>query len=258
MRARLCGDECPCSRHVEAPPLHPCGLHPTCTDVWITPRIPGLLQACLRATAQRRPLLLAAAAARPSVAARASLLEGVEMAPPDPILVRGLLGVGLDCLLVRLRGTLPATTGCSAQIPSAAPECSDLLRRCLPACHPGTHLQGVSEAFKRETHPDKLNLGALGWGIRCWGRGRSPAGLLSGCTLQRRDTHTHTSLLTLTHPCSPTHAGVGAYRTEELQPYVLKVVRKAEERMLAAGENKEYLPIGAWGGRVGGCPGMWL
>lgn len=37
--------------------------------------------------------------------------------------------------------------------------------------------------------------------------------------------------------------GVGAYRTEELQPYVLNVVRKAEQRMLAAGDNKEYLPI---------------
>jgi len=37
--------------------------------------------------------------------------------------------------------------------------------------------------------------------------------------------------------------GVGAYRTEELQPYVLKVVTKAEEKMLAKGENKEYLPI---------------
>lgn len=39
---------------------------------------------------------------------------------------------------------------------------------------------------------------------------------------------------------------MGAYRTEEVQPYVLKVVRKAEERMLAANENKEYLPIGGW------------
>ncbi|KAI3433584.1 hypothetical protein D9Q98_003395 [Chlorella vulgaris] len=37
--------------------------------------------------------------------------------------------------------------------------------------------------------------------------------------------------------------GVGAYRTEDLKPYVLKVVRKAEERMLAKAENKEYLPI---------------
>lgn len=37
--------------------------------------------------------------------------------------------------------------------------------------------------------------------------------------------------------------GVGAYRTEELQPYVLKVVQKAEQKMLAKGENKEYLPI---------------
>ena len=54
---------------------------------------------------------------------------------------------------------------------------------------------GISEAFKADTSPDKLNL------------------------------------------------GVGAYRTEELQPYVLKVVRKAEERILEARENKEYLPI---------------
>ncbi|KAL4577028.1 hypothetical protein LXL04_013129 [Taraxacum kok-saghyz] len=37
--------------------------------------------------------------------------------------------------------------------------------------------------------------------------------------------------------------GVGAYRTEELQPYVLKVVKKAENLMLERGENKEYLPI---------------
>ncbi|GMP94368.1 hypothetical protein CsSME_00043846 [Camellia sinensis var. sinensis] len=37
--------------------------------------------------------------------------------------------------------------------------------------------------------------------------------------------------------------GVGAYRTEELQPYVLNVVKKAENLMLEKGENKEYLPI---------------
>ncbi|TXG62232.1 hypothetical protein EZV62_013595 [Acer yangbiense] len=37
--------------------------------------------------------------------------------------------------------------------------------------------------------------------------------------------------------------GVGAYRTEELQPYVLDVVKKAENLMLQRGENKEYLPI---------------
>lgn len=37
--------------------------------------------------------------------------------------------------------------------------------------------------------------------------------------------------------------GVGAYRTEELQPYVLNVVKKAETLMLERGENKEYLPI---------------
>lgn len=37
--------------------------------------------------------------------------------------------------------------------------------------------------------------------------------------------------------------GVGAYRTEDLQPYVLNVVKKAEKLMLEGGENKEYLPI---------------
>ncbi|KAK9742193.1 hypothetical protein RND81_03G154400 [Saponaria officinalis] len=37
--------------------------------------------------------------------------------------------------------------------------------------------------------------------------------------------------------------GVGAYRTEELSPYVLEVVKKAENLMLERGENKEYLPI---------------
>lgn len=37
--------------------------------------------------------------------------------------------------------------------------------------------------------------------------------------------------------------GVGAYRTEELKPYVLDVVNKAEKLMLEKGENKEYLPI---------------
>ena len=54
---------------------------------------------------------------------------------------------------------------------------------------------GITEAFKADTDPNKLNL------------------------------------------------GVGAYRTEDLQPYVLNVVRTAEERMLQANENKEYLPI---------------
>eukprot|EP01023_Acetabularia_acetabulum_P021816 TRINITY_DN2155_c0_g1_i1.p1 TRINITY_DN2155_c0_g1~~TRINITY_DN2155_c0_g1_i1.p1 ORF type:complete len:483 (-),score=117.69 TRINITY_DN2155_c0_g1_i1:1059-2375(-) len=60
---------------------------------------------------------------------------------------------------------------------------------------PPDPILGVSEAFKADTSPDKLNL------------------------------------------------GVGAYRTEELQPYVLKVVQKAEKNMLEKGENKEYLPI---------------
>eukprot|EP00199_Chlamydomonas_sp_CCMP681_P000501 CAMPEP_0119108176 /NCGR_PEP_ID=MMETSP1180-20130426/13508_1 /TAXON_ID=3052 ORGANISM="Chlamydomonas cf sp, Strain CCMP681" /NCGR_SAMPLE_ID=MMETSP1180 /ASSEMBLY_ACC=CAM_ASM_000741 /LENGTH=431 /DNA_ID=CAMNT_0007093765 /DNA_START=35 /DNA_END=1330 /DNA_ORIENTATION=+ len=37
--------------------------------------------------------------------------------------------------------------------------------------------------------------------------------------------------------------GVGAYRTEELQPYVLPVVKKAEQKIVASNQNKEYLPI---------------
>jgi len=38
--------------------------------------------------------------------------------------------------------------------------------------------------------------------------------------------------------------GVGAYRTEEGRPYVLNVVRKAEELVLRdTKHNKEYLPI---------------
>eukprot|EP00245_Coleochaete_scutata_P001620 TRINITY_DN11_c0_g1_i1.p1 TRINITY_DN11_c0_g1~~TRINITY_DN11_c0_g1_i1.p1 ORF type:complete len:489 (+),score=93.14 TRINITY_DN11_c0_g1_i1:132-1598(+) len=60
---------------------------------------------------------------------------------------------------------------------------------------PPDPILGVSEAFKADTSPLKLNL------------------------------------------------GVGAYRTEELKPYVLSVVKKAETRMLEKGENKEYLPI---------------
>ena len=60
---------------------------------------------------------------------------------------------------------------------------------------PPDPILGISEAFRADTSPDKLNL------------------------------------------------GVGAYRTEELKPLVLSVVRKAEAAMLASGEDKEYLPI---------------
>lgn len=60
---------------------------------------------------------------------------------------------------------------------------------------PPDPILGITEAFKKDVSPEKLNL------------------------------------------------GVGAYRTEELQPYVLNVVKKAELKMLEKGENKEYLPI---------------
>ena len=60
---------------------------------------------------------------------------------------------------------------------------------------PPDPILGVSEAFRADTSPERLNL------------------------------------------------GVGAYRTEELKPWVLPVVVEAERRMLAAGSDKEYLPI---------------
>ena len=37
--------------------------------------------------------------------------------------------------------------------------------------------------------------------------------------------------------------GVGAYRTEELKPYVLDVVKRAERLMIEADYDKEYLPM---------------
>lgn len=64
---------------------------------------------------------------------------------------------------------------------------------------PPDPILGVSEAFRADTHPDRLNL------------------------------------------------GVGAYRTEELKPYVLDVVREAEARLVAAAPDKEYLPIEGYG-----------
>lgn len=39
------------------------------------------------------------------------------------------------------------------------------------------------------------------------------------------------------------NVGVGAYKTEELKPWVLPSVRQAEQEMYASGLNKEYLPI---------------
>eukprot|EP00195_Chlamydomonas_chlamydogama_P011440 CAMPEP_0202901242 /NCGR_PEP_ID=MMETSP1392-20130828/14143_1 /ASSEMBLY_ACC=CAM_ASM_000868 /TAXON_ID=225041 /ORGANISM="Chlamydomonas chlamydogama, Strain SAG 11-48b" /LENGTH=435 /DNA_ID=CAMNT_0049587777 /DNA_START=77 /DNA_END=1384 /DNA_ORIENTATION=+ len=45
-----------------------------------------------------------------------------------------------------------------------------------------------------------------------------------------------------THP-DKLNLGVGAYRTEDLKPYVLSVVRKAEKKIFDAKENKEYLTI---------------
>ena len=42
---------------------------------------------------------------------------------------------------------------------------------------------------------------------------------------------------------SKLNLGVGAYRNDDLQPVVLNVVRKAEQRVVEQKNNKEYLPI---------------
>ncbi len=128
-------------------------------------------------------------------------------------------------------------------------------------CAPG--LQGVSEAFKRDTSADKLNLGGF-IGSSSTIRSSTEAAPLSlpcalpcACPCLRFSLCRRCAWLELLRQavqaltcrlCCCMIAGVGAYRTEEVQPYVLKVVRKAEERMLAANENKEYLPIGGWPG----------
>ena len=44
------------------------------------------------------------------------------------------------------------------------------------------------------------------------------------------------------HP-SKLSVAVGAYRTEEGKPLVLECVREAEAALLAAADNKEYLPV---------------
>ena len=45
-----------------------------------------------------------------------------------------------------------------------------------------------------------------------------------------------------THP-DKLNLGVGAYRTEDLKPYVLDVVREVETNLLTKAEDHEYLPI---------------
>lgn len=45
-----------------------------------------------------------------------------------------------------------------------------------------------------------------------------------------------------THP-RKLNLGVGAYRDESLKPYVFSAIRKAEQAVVNAGFDKEYLPI---------------
>lgn len=47
----------------------------------------------------------------------------------------------------------------------------------------------------------------------------------------------------LWHALTTTSFPKGAYRTDALEPYVLPVVAEAERRLLAASDNKEYLPV---------------
>ena len=42
------------------------------------------------------------------------------------------------------------------------------------------------------------------------------------------------------------NVGVGAYRTNDGKPYVLSVVRKAEQKILNGNEDHEYLPISGY------------
>jgi len=56
--------------------------------------------------------------------------------------------------------------------------------------------------------------------------------------------HTNSRFLEDNDPCK-INLGIGAYRTEEGKPYVLKIVREVEEEILNDKTlNKEYLPIG--------------
>ncbi|XP_071959584.1 aspartate aminotransferase, mitochondrial-like [Antedon mediterranea] len=83
----------------------------------------------------------------------------------------------------------------------------DNMMRCVPIASrasswwsgvemgPPDAILGVTEAFKKDSNPQKMNL------------------------------------------------GVGAYRSDEGKPFVLPSVRKAEEIMMAANHDKEYLPI---------------
>ena len=61
----------------------------------------------------------------------------------------------------------------------------------------------------------------------------SPAGSHPGVSVAFRES---------TNP-NKLNLGVGAYRTEDPQPYVLDVVKQAERRMLEADYDKEYLPM---------------
>jgi aspartate aminotransferase len=88
----------------------------------------------------------------------------------------------------------PPSRGSAPVAAASAPAAGVSALAGVPQAPPDPVL-GITDAFRRDESPDKLNL------------------------------------------------GVGAYRTEAGAPYVLEVVRAAEAAMLAANENKEYLPI---------------
>ena len=78
-----------------------------------------------------------------------------------------------------------ATSASAASAAAAESSSSSSSRLSFVEAAPADPILGVTEAFLRDTSPDKLNL------------------------------------------------GVGAFRTDELQPYVLKVVKEVSERMRA-------------------------
>lgn len=55
-----------------------------------------------------------------------------------------------------------------------------------------------------------------------------------------------------THP-KKLNLGVGAYRDEDLKPVVFNAVRTAEAAVVAAKNNKEYLPVSPGRGLVVLC-----
>lgn len=115
-----------------------------------------------------------------------------------------------------LKSSIPATAFGSRKIAQTVPS----LRQ--PTAARGHHIVAAAMAERETTHA----------GSRLEGVPQAPPDPILGVSEAfKRDTDD-----------MKLNLGVGAYRTEEIQPYVLNVVKKAEQKLLGQG-NKEYLPI---------------